>query len=165
MNIFILDEDIVLCARYHLDKHIVKMPLESAQMLSTAVLTHGGTARYKAAHKNHPCSIWARETKSNFQWLVSLGVELCQEYTFRYGKVHKCLEVINECLGCLEVIPSGPLTPFAQAMPEEYKKDNAVEAYRAYYAGAKSKIAAWKNREVPEWWNVRQEARHREHAN
>lgn len=156
MNIFVLDEDIVLCARYHLDKHVVKMPLESAQMLSTGVLFHGGVARYKTVHKNHPCTIWARETKSNFKWLADLGVELCREYTFRYGKVHKCLEVIRECLDRLEVIPDGPLTPFAQAMPEEYKKDNPVEAYRAFYTGAKRKFATWKNREVPEWFNVRQ---------
>jgi hypothetical protein len=152
MNIFILDRDTQLCARYHLDKHVVKMPLESAQLLCTAVLAHGGTSEYKPAHKNHPCAIWARETQENFLWLVDLGIELCHEYRLRYGKIHKCLKVINNCFRVAKLIPSGGLTPFAQAMPDKYKAKDPVVAYRAYYLGDKKSMASWKDREEPEWW-------------
>ena len=153
MNIFILDRDQTLCARYHLDKHVVKMPLETAQMLCTALVCHGIEAKYKVAHKNHPCSKWVRQTKSNFEWLCLLGIALCKEYSYRYdNRIHKCELVIADCMGKANGIPDGELTDFAQAMPDEYKHLDAVEAYRAYYMGAKTSLASWKNRETPEWW-------------
>lgn len=93
MNIFILDTDIKLSARYHVDRHIVKMPLETAQLLCTA--HHAGgtdkdTIPYRMTYKNHPCAMWARENISNYTWLCYFGLELCYEYTYRYKKVHKC---------------------------------------------------------------------------
>jgi hypothetical protein len=157
MNIFVLDRCQSICAKWHMDKHIVKMPLETAQMLCTAIIVRGGEAPYKIAHKNHPCSIWARETTDNFMWLLNLGVELCKEYTFRYGKVHKCLEVIVGCEKQLGLIPKGSLTEFVQAMPDEYKKDDPIEGYRAYYIGAKARMAAWKMRSIPDWFKEQQE--------
>jgi hypothetical protein len=152
MNIFILDRNPKICAQYHLDKHVVKMPLETAQLLCTAVIEHGGTAKYKVAHRNHPCSLWARKSRDNFVWLVELGWELCREYQLRYGKVHACLAVINDCLIKAEHIPEGGLTDFVQAMPDEYKRLDPVDGYRAYYIGAKTGFAKWKNRKPPSWW-------------
>lgn len=144
-----------MCARYHLDKHIVKMPLETAQMMCTALTYQGIEAKYKVVHKNHPCTVWTRATRSNFKWLGLLGLELCKEYSYRYdNKTHKCEEVINDCLNKACHIPDGDLTDFAQAMPQEYKRLDAVDAYRAYYVGAKQKFASWKNRETPEWWRT-----------
>ncbi len=152
MNIFVLDVCQKSCAQQHIDKHVVKMPLETAQMLCTAITCHGGPARYKVVHKNHPCTIWTRETRTNFIWLVNLGKELCEEYSYRYGKVHKCLEVIEDCEAKSGYIPEGGLTPFAQAMPQEFKRDNPIDAYRAYYIGAKFGFASWKLRVKPEWF-------------
>lgn len=160
MNIFILDRDTQLCAGYHLDKHVVKMPLESAQMLCTAVIFHGGTAPYKQAHKNHPCSIWTRETRQNFLWLVDLGLELCHEYRFRYGKVHKCYHIINQCFRLSKHIPESSFTDFAQAMPDKYKCHDAVDAYRAYYIHDKASMAAWRDRDIPEWWKYERSIQH-----
>lgn len=152
MNIFVLDLDADTCAKWHLDKHVVKMPLETAQLLCTALVLNGAEASYKIAHKNHPCSIWARETQSNFLWLANLGLKLCAEYTYRYEKTHACLRVIEDCITKVQCIPSGELTNFVQAMPDQYKRENPVEGYRAYYVGAKKTLAAWKKREPPWWW-------------
>jgi len=149
LNIFVLDRSPVAAARYHVDKHCVKQVLEVAQLLSTAIRLTGGDYGYKVSHPNHPCSIWARTTKANFGWLQHLGMELCWEYTHRYGKEHKSQPIIFDAPN--NTIPDGALTPFAQAMPDEYKHEDPVVAYRQYYAGAKSRMFAWKNRQEPEW--------------
>jgi hypothetical protein len=153
MNIFILDADPAKAAVQQLDKHIVKMPLETAQMLCTALVRHGLTnTPYKPAFQRHPCTLWAGSNRSNFNWLAKHGVALCEEYTARYGKRHKCQDVIEWAQTQASVIPRGPLTEFAQAMPGHYKNTCAVTAYRAYYLGDKARIATWK-RNQPEWWN------------
>jgi hypothetical protein len=145
MNIFILDEDPVLCARYHCDRHVVKMILESAQMMCTAV---GGP--YKPTHINHPCNIWVRESIENFDWLYTMAIELGKEYTFRYGKIHKSIDVIHKA-NDLRNLPLINRTPFAQAMPDQYKDENAVKAYRNYYRFEKKDLLQYKNREPPRW--------------
>ncbi len=145
MNIFVLDEDPTIAAQYHCDKHVVKMVLETAQILST-VSGRG----YKPTHVNHPCTVWARESKANYQWLYDLGVALGKEYTHRYRRKHKSSFVIAEQWPC-EDLPSGELTPFALAMPDEYKVDCPVESYRAYYRGEKAAMLTYKHREVPSW--------------
>lgn len=91
MNIFILDESPAKAAEYHADKHVVKMIVEHNQMLSTAVILAGGPSEglYKIAHKNHPCTVWTRESRENFIWLCDLTVNLFKEYGKRYGKEHK----------------------------------------------------------------------------
>lgn len=92
MNIFVLDRDVKKCAIYHNDKHVVKMILESAQLLCGVhhmTESNINDIPYKLSHKNHPCSIWAREDISNYLWLCELGLELCKEYTYRYGRRHK----------------------------------------------------------------------------
>ena len=146
MTIFVLDKDPVISAQMHMDKHVVKMPLETAQMLSTIC---GGP--YKPTHRNHPCTIWARSTKSNYSWLVELGIALCKEYTHRYGKVHKCQAIIEQLTSPPDNIPDGELTTFAQAMPDDCKTNNVIESYRKYYKLHKGHIAHWKNRQVPEF--------------
>lgn len=151
MNIFALDVDPIMAARMHLDKHIVKMPLETAQILSTL---NAPNAPYKPTHKNHPCTLWAGLTDSNYRWLVALGMALSNEYTHRYGKVHKSQAVIE----LLQLPPAsvlvGPLTAFALAMPDECKQDDAVLAYREYYRKHKAHIGTWKNRERPEFMDA-----------
>ena len=152
MNIFFLDEDIKKCAEYHVDKHCVKMILESAQLLCGVHWVAGGEAPYKLSHKNHPCSIWARESLSNYFLLCELGYELCKEYTYRYGKRHKSQDVIEWCMTHRPNIIDKGLTEQPKAMPEQYKTNSVVESYRNYYMGEKSGFAVWKNRDTPNWW-------------
>ena len=151
MNIFVLSLEPKEAAQWHMDRHVVKMPLESAQMLCTALYHHGYSSPYKPAHKNHPCTLWAAKSRSNFIWLCRLGLELCEEYTFRYKKEHKSGEVISFCKDMRILIPDGPLTSFAQAMPDEYKDACPLKAYREYYRKGKSHLASWRDREEP-WW-------------
>jgi len=163
MNIFFLDYDVKKCAQYHVDKHVVKMILETAQLLcgvhhvtahDTAHDTVHDTAHvpYKLSHKNHPCSIWSRKSLSNYLYLCELGLELCNEYTYRYGKRHKSQDVIEWCLVNRPNIKDVGFTEPAKAMPDEYKVKSVVESYRNYYMGAKSGFAVWKNREKPFWF-------------
>ena len=155
MNIFFLDEDVKKCAQYHVDKHVVKMILETAQLLCGVhhVTAHDSAhVPYKLSHKNHPCSIWCRESLSNYLYLCELGLELSKEYTYRYGKRHKSQDVIEWCLINKPNIPDIEFTEPAKAMPDEYKVKSVVESYRNYYIGAKSGFAIWKNREKPFWF-------------
>ena len=155
MNIFLLDTDTRKCAQYHCDKHVVKMILETAQLLcGVHHMTDQVTDQvpYKLSHKNHPCAIWSRESLSNYLYLCDLGLELCKEYTYRYGKRHKSQDVIEWCVTNKPNICDKEFTEPARAMPNEYKVDSVVESYRNYYIGEKSKIAVWKNREIPEWF-------------
>ena len=154
MNIFFLDEDIKKCAEYHVDKHSTKMCVEYGQILCSVHWVLGKEAPYKLSHKNHPCSIWTRESLSNYLYLCELGLELCKEYTYRYGKRHKSQDVIEWCLINKPNIPDIGFTEPAKAMPDEYKVKSVVESYRNYYMGAKSGFAVWKNREKPEWFNL-----------
>ena len=157
MNIFFLDEDPTMSAQYHVDKHVVKMILETAQLLcGVHHMTDQVTDQvpYKLSHKNHPCAIWSRESLSNYLYLCDLGLELCKEYTYRYGKRHKSQDVIEWCVTNKPNICDKEFTEPARAMPNEYKVDSVVESYRNYYIGEKSKIAVWKNRDIPEWFKM-----------
>jgi hypothetical protein len=166
MNIFFLDENPTLSAKYHVDKHVVKMILETAQLLcgvhhvtdqvTTKYRLSNDQVPYKLSHKNHPCAIWARESLSNYLYLCELGLELGKEYTYRYGKKHKSIEVIEWCIVNKPNIPDIGFTQPAKAMPDEYKVDSVVESYRNYYMGAKSDIASWKNREKPFWFGKKE---------
>jgi hypothetical protein len=159
MNIFFLDENPTLSAKYHVDKHVVKMILETAQLLcSVHHVTDQVTDQvpYKLSHKNHPCAIWARESLSNYLYLCELGLELGKEYTYRYGKRHKSIDVINWCIINKPNIPDIGFTTPARAMPDEFKVDSVVESYRNYYMGAKSDLASWKNREKPFWFGKKE---------
>lgn len=93
MNIFVTSECPVECAKFLDDRRCIKMVLETAQLLCTAINMRGLTsAPYKSTHINHPCSVWARESVGNYHWLVEHFEALCAEYTERYGKVHKCAQ-------------------------------------------------------------------------
>jgi len=158
MNIFFLDFDVKKCAEYHCDKHVVKMILETAQLLCSAHHVTGGTAPYKLSHKNHPCSIWVRASLSNYLYLCELGLALGEEYTYRYGKKHKSIEVIEWCLQNRPNIHDVDFTTPPMAMGDEYKIGNdVIESYRNYYRGAKSGIVSWKNRETPDWFLQKKE--------
>lgn len=151
MNIFVLDKNPLLCARYHCDKHVIKMILESAQILSTVVRESGIDAGYKPTHKNHPCTKWAAESLSNWLWLKDLVKELNTEYMYRYSKTepHKSSVVV---LNLPEPkIQDVGMTEFAQAMPEEYRDKDVVKAYRSYYLNDKKSMLNWKNRDKPCW--------------
>ena len=154
MNIFVLDETPQLSAQYQCDKHVVKMVTETAQMLSTVKTEMGLDAPYRPTHKHHPCTRWVKESRENYFWAWNLGYALGEEYTYRYGKVHKAWLKFSE--GHLDIpddieFPNEGLTAFAQAMPDEYKSDDAVKAYRDYYIGEKSHLFQYKNRDVPDW--------------
>ena len=151
MNIFVLDESPMLAAEYHNDKHVVKMILESVQILSTVRRKYGLDAPYKPTHANHPCTLWTGESSANYQWLWDLAFWLGQEYTRRYGRMHKSATLLSSVYDC-EPIPKGRLTPFAQAMPDQYKHPNPVKAYRNYYLGEKREMSRWTNRATPVWF-------------
>ena len=153
MNIFFLDSCPKAAARSLCDKHVVKMALETAQMLCTAVNEHGGKASYKSAYKNHPSTVWARKSNRTFGWLCQHGLAICAEYTKRYGKVHKCEAVIRDCYKQIGLLPLGDGFPGPQCMPEQFRGDSLVTAYRNYYIGEKSRFAKWdKGTDAPSWW-------------
>lgn len=156
MNIFILDRDFVKNAQYHVDKHVVKMITEHAQIMSTVCRLNDIDAGYKATHIHHPCVKWANESLDNWLYILELTNALHKEWKFRYkhpaSKIHKAFEVMLS-LPVPDIEDIG-LTPFAQAMPDSYKNKDAVVAYRNYYINEKKHLASWKNREVPEWFNV-----------
>ena len=150
MNIFYLDKDPVKAAQYQYNKHVVKMILESAQMLCTA---HHHYAEelgydnsyipYKKAHYNHPSTIWTRQNSRNYYWLYHHMLALGDEYTKRYNKTHL---TISKCWQPLQFVPKGmplggPITQPPQAMPDEFKRDCAIHAYWLYYVYDKKNIA------------------------
>ena len=166
MNIFVLDKDPIISAQMQCDKHIVKMPLETAQMLCSVWHRYGlgDKVPYKEAHRNHPCTLWAGSSNSSFDWLWRHGMELCFEYTRRYNKIHKCQQVIMD-LGRtpwkkLKLAPT-KMIPHPQCMPDIYKEQDGffppevatVRAYRQYYVNEKKDIAKWeKSRPMPDWY-------------
>ena len=154
MNIFVTDPDPVASAQCLPDKHVVKMPLETCQMLSIVASHqwgHGygdlpkkktGTfySTSKGAFRNHPCTIWAQE---NFRWLIKHGLALCAEYTHRYAKVHSCqltLEYADIIFPAIECP-----TPFTRAMPDEFKYDTSIDTFTAYKTYIASKPWASSN--------------------
>lgn len=158
MNLFVLDTDPYKAAQYHCDKHVVKMILETAQMLSTAHRELDGDENvdptfYRKTHKNHPSAKWIRETNNNYTWAWCLLEGLCKEYTFRYGKIHA---TENKLLSKLYRLPNkievGYKTLQPQCMPDEFKCYDVVQAYRNYYIGSKAGFAKWKIRDIPFWW-------------
>ena len=153
MNIFVLSQNPILAAQMQCDKHVVKMILESAQILSTIQSKYGVQTKYKPTHINHPCTKWAGSSQANYRWLVSHAKALCEEYTKRYNKVHACQELIDGSLSIVpSVIPDIGLTEFVQAMPDQYKQIDPVQAYRNYYIGEKKSFAKWKHGNQPEWF-------------
>jgi len=149
-----------VCAKHHCDKHVVKMILESAQILSSAHWVLGGEAPYRLTHKNHPCCKWVRISLSNYRWLGELALALCYEYTYRYNKIHKTQEKIEWLMKNEPPIEDIGFTDPPQAMPEEYKDKNIVTAYQRYYIKEKSYFAKWKYSITPDWFKERNMGSH-----
>lgn len=164
MNIFVLDNNPYVAAEYHNDKHVVKMILESAQMLTTICNT-SLTSEYKPyiLHKRyhkHPCVQWLEESKTNIEWLSILFKALLNEYKFRYRKPHNCLWMLNT-FNCTKDFSSITPINFPLAMPDEWKPwyfatraepKSAVLAYKKYYYFDKQHLATWTNRLKPSWY-------------
>tara|TARA_B100001769_G_C22088348_1_gene586846 strand:- start:874 stop:1386 length:513 start_codon:yes stop_codon:yes gene_type:complete len=165
MNIFVLDEDPVKSAQAMDCVRVPKMIVESAQMMASALrrwgatdeqmpLTQKGTP-YKGGYHHHPCTIWAGDTFSNFDWLCRHAVGLLIEYQNRFGKRHACSgPIVHMISNTPNNIPDGELTVFAQAMPDEFKQENAVKAYRAYYHSKMYSAGGvhYRHTSPPDWW-------------
>lgn len=158
MNIFVLDEHPYEAAKSLCDKHVVKMALESAQLLCTAATSLGLPAPYKPTHAHHPCARWLLEGRENLAWLIAHTYGIFAQYTERYGREHaaraaiKPLTLDGTFMAMRRLLPEGS-TPFAQAMPDQYKGPDAVAAYRAYYLAEKARFATWRSpSSPPDWW-------------
>ena len=177
MNIFYLHHDVNKCAELHNDKHVVKMILEYAQLLSTAHRVLDGTQSvvltktnrkktryvlsderehtlYLSTHTNHPSAIWVRQSYENYEWLYKLFISVLKEYTYRYGRIHATERLVGDLYTPPTHIPKGVgFTEPTPAMPEEYKvKNNSIQSYINYYVGAKQHLANWKKRTIPSWY-------------
>lgn len=176
MNIFYLDHDVTKCAEMHNDKHVVKMILEYAQLLSTAHRVLDGTLStglsktgrkqtryvlsgdlesmlYSATHLNHPSAVWVRQSDKNYDWLFAMFQALMTEYTHRYGKVHATSRLEPYLARVPKNIPQKPFTEPTPAMPDEVKvPGDSIKSYRNYYINNKPHLASWKKRNKPEWY-------------
>lgn len=179
MNIFILDNDPVKAAQSQCDKHVVKMIIESAQMLSTVHRMLDGKMErrpsksgsmlkyyyledgredtlYKACHHNHPSTVWTRESEANYGWHYKHFVALCDEYTYRYGKIHMTDTKLRKALKHIpNNIPDIGLTKFKLAMSSnpECIFEDAVKSYRAFYHTKEERFnLVWSKRPIPDWW-------------
>ena len=176
MNIFYLHKEPEVSARLHCDKHVVKMIIEYAQMLSTAHrmvdgeqyygLSKNGrriarwrhpnsnleNVLYKASHINHPSAVWVRENAIQYQYMYDLFVALCDEYTYRYGKVHMTDSKLRDVLNNIpDNMPLGDWREPPQAMPDDVKSESSLDAYHKYYREYKRSFAKWTNRDVPQF--------------
>jgi len=158
MNIFHLHRDPKICAKYHCDKHVVKMVLETAQMLSTAYqqICEIDTDLYKIAYPKHPMTIWVSKSENNFKYALSLGSWLAYQYRLRYNKKHKSQEIIdvisNEKLNnFIDNVQHVEFTPPPLCMPEQYKVSNYIESYRYYYKKKKKRFARYTGVDTPDF--------------
>lgn len=152
MNIFYLDKNPRRAAEMMHDKHVVKMVLETAQILSTVCHRHGCWVpeMYRPTHARHPSVLWAGDSAAHFYWLVDHGQHLCNEFHYRYSNHHKSLAVIDLCGAEAPVFENTEWTEPPQAMPDEFKiAGDSVAAYRAYYLGRKVEQSGWTRRPVP----------------
>ena len=177
MNIFYLSEDPVQCAKWHCDKHVTKMIIEYAQLLSTAhrvldgehvkVISNSGKRMvsnwkldgssdnvfYKVAHVSHPSNIWVRQSGHHYSYLWRLWHNLCLEYTERYDKTHMTWKKLRSYISILpQNIQDAGFKEPPQCMPDECKEISAVKAYRKFYKAHKREFATWKT-QVPSWFN------------
>ena len=166
MNIFFLSRRTRQCARWHCDKHVVKMILESTQLLYTAhhesgthmiqvsapVCASTGNRGYRSTHKNHPSAIWTRTSLAHYYWLIALAKDLVLEYTFRFNpkKPHACLLHLEWLeLNPPNIAETRWLKDPTPAMPDEYKCDDVIESYRKYYSVGKKHLLKYTKRHLP----------------
>lgn len=158
MNIFYLDKSPKLSAEYACDKHVVKMILESAQLLCSPF--NNREAPYKRTHFNHPCSLWVRNSEANYDWMIEYSESLGEEYTYRYNKRHKSLEVIQWCKNNKYKITfihnsfEEPPQCFGDFREQCFVMGDAVQGYRNYYGRVKAKMAKWTKRMPPFWFRA-----------
>ena len=165
MNIFAVDLDPVIAAQSLIDRHVVKMPSECCIMLANAypierLRQAPRTQNLKLrghAYPHHGCTRWVKLSYQNFEWLVQHSIALCEEYTYRTGKVHFCQTFIEWARQNNPILPILGLTPHFLAVGEQYKIGGVVESYRAYYCGAKKvdkrgkPMYEWTRRQKPAW--------------
>ena len=156
MNIFFLSKDPVKAAQLQCDKHVVKMILETAQMLSTAHHENGTSldtdVLYKKTHVNHPASVWCRASAKNYNWLYEHFVALCDEYTHRYGRTHLSDTKFRALFKTVPFMSCDKPTTFTKppkCMPDEYKVGSVVQSYQLYYYHTKRQFAKYTNRPCP----------------
>ena len=154
MNRFLIEDNPRLIARSLCDQHIVKMPLEEAQMLCTSLWHHAPKYAeekklYRPVHQKHPCTLWAGDSLHNYFWLLTLGFALCREYTFRYNRIHACERILAILTDPPINLKARGKTKHPQAMPDEYKSPSSLQAYRQYYIGEKTRLCVWKKRKIP----------------
>ena len=170
MNIFYLSHKVSQCARWHCDRHVVKMILETTQLLYTAKwllssIPDFSDAPYRKGteergyrpikNQKHPCAIWTRQSLDNYVWLCEFGLALCKEYRHRYGasKRHSC----EDHLQWLYEFPPDNLHPTGwteplKAMPDEYRiSKNSLISYREYYRKGKKHLLTYTKRHRPHW--------------
>ena len=154
MNIFYIDPNPITSAQQLADDHIRKMQIESAQMCCTAHWSVGNEAPYKRAHFNHPSTKWTRESIQHYRWLVQHGLEVCNQFTIRYGKRHKTQDVLEWLRDNEPNIPDNGFTAPPQCMPDEYKDTDTVKAYRRFYILDKVNIKGlgWKKLDNTPGW-------------
>ena len=188
MNRFIIEDNPVGCAQSLCDSHVIKMVLEEGQMLSTVhrlvdgaeytgktktgrnkkawkivhgvAQSHREETLYKACHYNHPCTIWSRETRGNYEWSFKLFEAIAREYTHRYEKTHKTYQALAKYLYWppANIDPSAEVTPFPLAMgaaPECINTDDPIQSYRDFYHTKQERFKmVWSHRDPPSWWNA-----------
>ena len=164
MNVFILDDNMEKSVSYYANAHVVKILLEMGQLLSNGyreLFNDHLTAEidsiiYKETHKNHPWSVWTRESIDNWLWLFAKFSCLSVEYSYRYGRIHKTFEKLYPVFMAvsrdIDKLTHINISPVPLCMPEQYRvKDNPVQSYRNYYLGEKSHLFDWKVRKTPYW--------------
>lgn len=164
MNIFRLHDCPIACSMLMCDRHVVKMILETAQLLSTAhVVIDGVQVAYKKTHENHPSAIWVRESRANYEWAYDHLVALIDEHQHRYpkSKVHATSRYLDALCEPPKGLTGDIETPLRLAIAHpfihELYSDDPVQAYRTYYSLYKrtfkdGKAATWTNRDIPSWF-------------
>lgn len=182
MNLFYLDKDLDKCAEYHIDKHVTKMVLEAAQLLTTTVwvdkylgyiprkltseelgaindvkrqqpsIEDRKFTRYLPTHANHPSAIWVRTSLDHYCWTVNYANALTEEAVYRGFKRHASCTEVNK-LPDLQNLPDVGWTPPTLAMPDQLKSDDHIASYRMFYMLDKAPFASWKVRGKPHWWD------------
>ena len=149
MNIFYIHTDPIESARQLADDHICKMQIESAQMCCTAHWESGSEAPYKRAHKNHPSTIWTRQSIQHYNWLVEHGLEICREFELRYGKRHKTQDVLEWCKNNKPNIPDNGFIAPPKCMPDQFKVEDTIESYKNFYINDKIKVKQLDWKKIP----------------
>lgn len=163
MNRFLIERNPQSIAESLCDQHIVKMPLEEAQMLCTALWHHNSEFAfennlYKPVHQKHPCTLWCMETRANFKFAFMLYWCMLLEYKVRYRRMHGARKPFHAIMRGMNHIPKGKITKHPQCFGQQYEsiktdEDYPINAYRDFYKLDKLSFARWKHSRKPYWLN------------